>query len=76
MMEQDMTETLERARCALVRHLGELMDEVEHNDGRITSRRMLGGIHETVETLSVLGDMPGGATGGKPSVATGEKARA
>ena len=76
MMEQDMTETLERARCALVRHLGELMDEVEHNDGRITSRRMLDGIRETVETLSALGNMPGGATGGKPSVATGEKARA
>lgn len=75
MMEQDMNETLERARCALARHLGELMDEVEHNDGRITSRRMLGGIHETVETLSVLGSMATGATGGKPSAAV-EKARA
>lgn len=54
MTEAEMKETVGRARDALARHLCDLMDEVDGNGGRITSRRILGGIHDTLESMSVI----------------------
>ena len=54
MTEADMKETLGRAREALARHLCDLMDEVDEHDGRISSRKLLGGIHETLESMTHL----------------------
>jgi formate-dependent nitrite reductase cytochrome c552 subunit len=56
MTEAEMKETMDRTRQALVRHLGDLMDEVDMHDGRITSRKLLGGIHEAVDAVSKLGN--------------------
>jgi hypothetical protein len=60
MTDVDMKETMDRTREALARHLCDLMDEIEGNGGRITSRRLLGGIHETLESMSHLSAMPDG----------------
>ncbi len=59
MTDTEIKETLERTRCTLARHLVDLMDEIEQADGRISSRKLLGGIHETVDTMSKLGPMMG-----------------
>lgn len=56
MTDAEMNETLERTRCALAGHLRDIMDDVDRNGGRIPSRRMLGGIHETLEAMHWLGD--------------------
>ena len=70
MNEVDMKETLDRTRCALARHLGDLMDEIDGNDGRIASRNTLGGIHTALESLchvAVLNTMPEADTRAVPA---------
>jgi hypothetical protein len=57
MTDTEIKETLERTRCAMARHLGDLMDEIDQADGRISSRKLLGGIHEAVDTMSKLGTL-------------------
>ena len=57
-MDNGMTDTMERTREALARHLCDLMDEVDSNGGRIPSRRLLGGIHETLESMAHLESVP------------------
>ena len=52
MMEQK--DTLERTRCALERHLEDLMDETDQNGGRISSRKVLIGIHDVLDSMSHL----------------------
>ena len=59
-MMDGMNETLERTKEALARHLCDLMDEVDSNGGRIPSRRLLGGIHETLESMAHLESVPKG----------------
>ena len=59
-MDNGMTDTLERTKVALANHLCDLMDEVDSNGGRITSRRLLGGIHETLESMAHLETVPKG----------------
>lgn len=59
-MDNGMTETMERAREALVAHLCDLMDEVDGHGGRIPSRRLLGGIHDTLDSLAHIESMPKG----------------
>lgn len=61
-MDVDMFETMERTREALVRHLCDLMDEIDYYGGRIASRRILGGIHESLESLSYLNSMQNNST--------------
>jgi hypothetical protein len=70
MNEVDMKETLDRTRCALARHLGDLMDEIEGDGGRIASRNTLSGIHTALESLchvAVLNTMPEDATRAVPA---------
>ena len=78
MTDAEMKETMERTRVALVRHLGDLMDEVDMADGKIRSRKLLGGIHEAVDAVSKLGAGAGtGETAAKATVApVAERARA
>ena len=52
MMEQK--DTLERTRRALERHLEDLMDEIDQNGGRISSRKVLVGIHDALDSMSHL----------------------
>ena len=66
MNEVDMDKTMERARCAIEKHLEDLMDEVDRNGGRISSRSILGGIHETLESLALF-DGNKAADTGKPA---------
>jgi len=47
-------DTLERTRCALERHLEDLMDEIDQNGGRISSRKVLVGIHDALDSMSHL----------------------
>lgn len=78
MTDTEIMDTLVRTRCAMARHLGDLMDEVDQADGRISSRKLLGGIHEAVDTMSKLGTMT--ETAGTPAKAVAgsspDKARA
>ena len=78
MTDTEIMDTLVRTRCAMARHLGDLMDEVDQADGRISSRKLLGGIHEAVDTMSKLGPMT--ETAGTPAKAVAgsspDKARA
>ena len=50
----DKKDTLERTRCALERHLEDLMDEIDQNNGRISSRKVLVGIHDALDSMHHL----------------------
>ena len=76
MMDNKVSETMERTKNALTGHLEDLMDEVEH-DGRIHSRAVLDGIHKTVETMSLMGMLDGNPDDtAKPAVGIAERIRA
>ena len=51
----DMTKkTLERTRGTLLRHLEDLNDEVEQNDGRISNHMVLDGMKDAITSLDCL----------------------
>lgn len=50
----DTKDTMERTRCALERHLEDLMDEIDQNNGRISSRKVLVGIHDVLDSMCYL----------------------
>ena len=61
MTEQEMADIMARTKCALARHLEDLMDDIDQDEGRISSRKILGGIHEAVDTMSKLDKLSEGA---------------
>lgn len=66
-MDDKMKETLERTRCALHGHLVDLMDEIDQAGGRISSRELLGGVHEALEGLSWVDALSGAQKAGTRS---------
>lgn len=69
-MTDTMKAALERTKCALTRHLEDLMDEIDQAEGRISSRRLLDGVHKTVETLAMFGPITEVADGEQSPKAT------
>lgn len=67
-MDERTREALDRTLCALSRHLEDLMDEVEQDDGRIRSPRTLEGIHMALESMSWATSL----SGEKSAEATGK----
>lgn len=61
MTDEQMKSTMERTRHALAAHLGDLMDEVDCNGGRISSRKVLCGIHDALDSLWHLDAIAGKA---------------
>jgi len=77
MTEKEMKDIMARTKCALARHLEDLMDEIDQDDGRISSRKVLGGIHEAVDTMSKLDAMSESVQPvAKSTASVAEKARA
>lgn len=76
MTDTEMTDIMARTKCALARHLEDLMDEIDQANGRISSRKLLGGIHEAVDTMSKLDALSETAQVGTMSTGGSEKAKA
>ena len=56
-MDDMAKKTLERTRGTLLRHLEDLNDEVEQNDGRIGNPMVLDGMKDAITSLDCLNDM-------------------
>ena len=61
MTDEHMKETMERTRGALLQHLEDLVDEIDGNGGRISSRKVLCGIHDSLDSLWHLDSLAGKA---------------
>ena len=57
MMDDMAKKTLERTRGTLLRHLEDLNDEVEQNDGRIGNPMVLDGMKDAITSLDCLNGM-------------------
>lgn len=53
-MEAHMKEALERTQKTIVRHLEDLNDQVEQNNGRIKDHMVLDGIKDSVKSLKCI----------------------
>lgn len=56
-MDDMAKKTLERTRGTLLRHLEDLNDEVEQNDGRIGNPMVLDGMKDAITSLDCLNGM-------------------
>jgi len=54
-----MNDLMERTKNALVRHLEDLLDEIDEHDGRICSPEVLGGIHKVLWAMTTLDGIGG-----------------
>ena len=58
-MDERMKEVLERTKMTLCRHLEDLNDQVDHDNGRIKDHMVLDGIKDSVESLKNLHELMG-----------------
>lgn len=66
MTEERMMVALERTRKHLVRHLEDLNDEIDQDDGRIKDHMVLDGLKDCAKTLRCIGELMGeGGHGGE-----------
>ena len=61
MMEARMKEALCRTKKHLVRHLEDLNDEIDQDDGRIKDHMVVDGLKDCVKTLVRIKELMGGA---------------
>lgn len=61
MMDERTMEALKRTWKTLVRHLEDLNDQVEQDEGRIKHHMVLDGIKDSVKTLKCLSEMMEGS---------------
>lgn len=59
MTEERMMVALERTRKHLVRHLEDLNDEIDQDDGRIKDHMVLDGLKDCAKTLRCIGELMG-----------------
>lgn len=61
MMDAHMKEALCRTKKHLVRHLEDLNDEIDRDDGRIKDHMVVDGLKDCVKTLCRIKELLGGA---------------
>lgn len=61
MTEERMMEALRRTKDHLVRHLEDLNDEIDQDEGRIKDHMVLDGLKDCVKTLCRIKELMGGA---------------
>lgn len=59
MTEERMMVALERTRKHLVRHLEDLNDEIDQDEGRIKDHMVLDGLKDCAKTLRCIGELMG-----------------
>lgn len=59
MTEERMMVALERTRKHLVRHLEDLNDEIDQDDGRIKDHMVVDGLKDCAKTLRCIGELMG-----------------
>jgi len=70
MMDERMKKVLERTKETLTRHLEDLNDQVDVNNGRIKDHMVLDGIKDCVKSLKNLSEvMNGNGVAAKATVA-------
>lgn len=65
MMDARMKAAIERTRDHLVRHLEDLNDEIDQDNGRIKDHMVLDGLKDCVKTLRCIGELASGGESGK-----------
>lgn len=75
-MDERKKEALMRTDAHLVRHLEDLNDEIDRENGRIKDHMVLDGIKDAVKTLRCIGEMTGDLSNGTGNGIAFQKARA